>query len=114
MTAEDAAATALVHAMRRFRRDGLAVGTAGNASVRLPDGRLAITPTGVRSTRLESDHVSIVDLEGRTIRGLAPSSELALHRTLYQRRPDVAAVVHTHSLSATALAVAERELPHRR
>jgi L-fuculose-phosphate aldolase len=106
-----AAAELLAALAPRFHADGLAVGTAGNASVRLPHGALAITPTGVPYDRVRAGDISVVDRGGRLTAGLAPSSELALHRAVYGEREDAGAIVHTHSPRATALAVAGREIP---
>jgi L-fuculose-phosphate aldolase len=90
---------------------GLVRGTSGNVSAR--DGDLvAVTPTGVDYRRLDPTSVPVVDLDGRVVDGgLAPSSELPLHLAVYRARPDVGAVVHTHSRSATTFAVLREELP---
>jgi L-fuculose-phosphate aldolase len=104
-------AASLVAYARRLGPDGLTVGTAGNLSLRAPDGTLVITPTGVPYDALRPADVSVVAADGTALAGLAPSSELPLHRAVYRARPDVAAVVHTHSLYATALAVTGRGIP---
>jgi L-fuculose-phosphate aldolase len=90
---------------------GLVRGTSGNVSAR--DGELvAVTPTGVDYRRLDGGSVPVVDLDGRVADGtLAPSSELPLHLAVYRARPDVGAVVHTHSVFATTFAVLGEELP---
>lgn len=110
-----AARAALVDHARRLLRDRLVTGTSGNLSLRLGEGAaalVAITPSGVDYERMEPDHVVLVDLAGRTVEGgLCPSSELPMHLAVYRRRPDVAAIVHTHSPFATTLAVAGRPIP---
>jgi len=54
----------------------------------------------------------IVLVDGDTITGRwKPSTELLLHQAIYEKRPDVGAIVHTHSIFATAFAVAERPIP---
>jgi L-fuculose-phosphate aldolase len=90
---------------------GLVRGTSGNVSAR--DGELvAVTPTGVDFRRLDGGSVPVVDLEGRVVDGrLVSSSELPLHLAVYRARPDVSAVVHTHSVFATTFAVLGEELP---
>ena len=86
-------------------------GTAGNVSAR-SGGLVAITPTGADYRRLDQASVPVVDLHGRPVAGgLAPSSELPLHLAVYRARPDVGAVVHTHSTFATTFAVLGEELP---
>jgi L-fuculose-phosphate aldolase len=90
---------------------GLVRGTSGNVSARQGD-LVVVTPTGVDYRRLDAASVPVVDLDGRVVDGrLAPSSELPLHLAVYRARPDVSAVVHTHSRFATTFAVLRQELP---
>jgi L-fuculose-phosphate aldolase len=102
---------AVITAALRLLDAGLVRGTSGNVSAR--DGDLvAVTPTGVGYRRLDAASVPVVDLDGRVVDGrLAPSSELPLHLAVYRARPDVGAVVHTHSRFATTFAVLREELP---
>jgi L-fuculose-phosphate aldolase len=102
---------AVATACLRLLEAGLLRGTAGNLSAR-SGGLVAITPTGVDYRRLDQGSVPVVDLDGRPVDGeLAPSSELPLHLAAYRARPDVGAVVHTHSRFATTFAVLGEELP---
>lgn len=95
---------------RRMVRDGLAVGLSGNISVRAGE-HVAITPTGVDVDALDAASVCVVDLDGQVTDGeMAPSSELAMHLTIY-RTTSAGAVVHTHPPYATALATVADELP---
>ena len=102
---------AVITAALRLLDAGLVRGTSGNVSAR--DGDLvAVTPTGVDYRRLDAASVPVVGLDGRVVDGrLAPSSELPLHLAVYRARPDVGAVVHTHSTFATTFAVLGEELP---
>jgi len=101
----------IIAACLRLEQMGYIIGTYGNLSVRVPGG-LLITPSRVdyRSLRPE-DLVAISDqgavLEGRRL----PSSELEVHRQIYLRRPEVGAVVHTHSFYATALSCMHDHIP---
>jgi L-fuculose-phosphate aldolase len=105
------ARAAVATAALRLLEAGLVRGTAGNVSAR-SGGLVAITPTGVDYRRLDQASVPVVDLHGRPVAGgLAPSSELPLHLAVYRARPDVGAVVHTHSTFATTFAVLGEELP---
>ena len=93
--------------------NGLIVGTWGNLSARV-DGTdyIAITPSGRNYRSLESEDIVVVDLEGTIISGdLKPSSEMALHLAIYKSRPDINAVIHTHSVIASACAVARQAIP---
>jgi L-fuculose-phosphate aldolase len=92
---------------------GLVAGTWGNVSVRVPGAaQVAITPSGRGYRSLRPEDVVIVDLQGNRVAGaLTPSSELPLHLAIYASRPEVGAVVHTHSIFASACAAARRALP---
>lgn len=94
---------------RRMAADRLVVGSSGNISVRVGD-LIAVTPTGIEYADLTPDTISIIDLDGRHLDGAAPTSEAPLHRALY-RRQDVRAVVHTHSVHATAASMLVDQLP---
>jgi ribulose-5-phosphate 4-epimerase/fuculose-1-phosphate aldolase len=81
---------------------GLAHGSAGNISVKLPDGYL-LTPTNSCLGRLDPTKISRLDGNGKLISGDAPSKEAFLHLGMYNERPTSAAVVHLHSLHAVAV-----------
>ena len=88
---------------RKMAALGLVVGTAGNVSVRLDSehGRelMAVTPSGASYDGLTRDDIVVTDFEIEPLEGdLAPSSESLLHVGIYRRRPDVHAIVHTHSI----------------
>jgi len=90
----------------------LSPGTSGNVSARAGRGLIAITPTGLGHDSLSAADIVLVDAAGRAVEGaLAPSSEVPMHLAVYAARPDVEAVVHTHSDMATALAVLGEDLP---
>ena len=82
---------------------GYSVGSAGNISVRLPDGYL-ITPTNTCLGRLEPARLSKLDGDFRHVSGDPPSKEVSMHRAFYTAREDAGAVVHLHSTMATAVA----------
>ena len=110
--ADPALRTALVAANLRLVRDGLNQGTSGNLSVRHGDDML-ITPSGVPAERVEAAMVAAMPLDGdgEWSGPAKPSSEWRLHRDIFRARPDVGAVVHTHSLYATVLATQHRDIP---
>ena len=103
-------------ACEEMYRRGLVGAYSGNASLRLEgdleEGLLLVTPTQRPYYRLRPEDLVVVDFSGDPVSdGLAPSSETALHLEIYRTREDVDAVVHTHSLCASAAAVAGREIP---
>lgn len=81
---------------------GYSVGSAGNISVRMPDGYL-ITPTNSSLGRLDPTRLSKLDTEFRHVSGDPPSKEVFMHRAFYTARTDAGAVVHLHSTMATAV-----------
>lgn len=90
---------------------GLAPGRSGNVSVRIGDGFL-ITPSGLPYPTMQAEDIVEIDGSGGVRAGRhRPSSELPLHRAIYAARPDVGAIVHTHSPQATALSCARRGIP---
>jgi ribulose-5-phosphate 4-epimerase/fuculose-1-phosphate aldolase len=90
---------------------GLSPGRSGNVSARWKKGAL-ITPSGMEYQSLTPDDIVLLLESGEPMRGQRkPSSEHLLHRAIYQARPDVYAIVHAHSLNATALACAEMSIP---
>jgi len=102
---------AIVTTCQELSRTGLVVGTAGNVSVREGD-LVAVTPSGVRYAELRPDLVGVHRLDGTAVEApLAPTSELPLHLGIYTERPEAGAVVHTHSVAATALSVLVDEVP---
>jgi ribulose-5-phosphate 4-epimerase/fuculose-1-phosphate aldolase len=82
---------------------GFSVGSAGNISVKLPDGYL-MTPTNSSLGRLDAARLSKLDTSFGHVSGDKPSKEVFMHRAFYRSRPDAGAVVHLHSTMATAVA----------
>ncbi|MEM9581895.1 MAG: 3-oxo-tetronate 4-phosphate decarboxylase [Pseudomonadota bacterium] len=82
---------------------GLTVGSSGNISARLDDGRLLVTPTGSCFGRLDPARLSVLD-DGRHVAGDAPTKEVGLHTAFYDTRP-TGAVVHLHSCHSVALSI---------
>lgn len=90
---------------------GLVAGSWGNISVRKKE-LVIITPSGSNYSSLRSKDLVVVDLEGNVIAGKRPpSSELACHLTVYRAYSDAQAVIHTHSVYASACAAARKPIP---
>jgi L-fuculose-phosphate aldolase len=101
---------------REMYAKGLVVGNSGNISLRLPPdgntGLMAITPTSRHYDTLDYNDIPIIDFGGKNIEGnLKPSVETPLHIAIYKARRNVNAVIHTHSVFASAIAVAGLEIP---
>lgn len=102
--------TQLLQTAQQLQLAGLNKGTSGNVSVRNGAGFL-ITPSGVPIDALSATAMVQMSLDGSAEAGKKPSSEWRFHRDILQQRPEVNAVVHTHSMFATTLACLQREIP---
>lgn len=105
---------AVVEASRDIARKGLVAGSAGNVSMRLGSDRelLAITASGKDYQAITAEDIQVINFEGDPVEGdRMPSVETMMHVAAYRARPDVQAVIHTHSIYASALAVCRLELP---
>jgi len=89
---------------------GINQGSAGNISVRFEDGFL-ITPSGIQYEQLQPENIVFIDMEGNSEDPLAPSSEWRMHRDIYVNRPQAGAVLHAHSIFATALSCLRLDIP---
>jgi L-fuculose-phosphate aldolase len=106
----EAAREQVAAACARLASEGLVVGSAGNVSMRVGE-HVVVTPTAGVFGAMRSEEMAVVDRDGKLVDGpLAPTSELALHLLLYQRK-DARAVVHTHAPYATALSCVVDDVP---
>lgn len=107
-----AAARELLHAaLLRLVDEGLVIGAAGNASLRLDEHTVVVSAGGVPYAQLSPADHPLVDLRtGEWSHGRPPTSELPLHVALLRDVPDAHAVVHTHSPHATGFSVARQPL----
>lgn len=99
-----------VAAIRKLDAIGMNRGSTGNLSLRWGDGML-ITPTGMGADDLRAQDLVWLGHDDTLIGPWKPSSEWHFHRAIYLARPDLQAIVHTHSVHATALACLRRPLP---
>jgi L-fuculose-phosphate aldolase len=100
----------VVRACRELAAAGLVVGTSGNVSVRVGE-LVAVSPSGVDYAELTAELVGVHRLDGTAVEArLQPTSEMPLHLGIYAATA-AAAVVHTHSVAATALSAVAAELP---
>ncbi len=85
----------------------------GTVSGRDPaSGLIVIKPTGFRYDKLKPSDLIVMDIDGKRIEGdLKPSSDTETHLYMYQHRPDVHGIVHTHSPFASIFAVLGKPIP---
>ena len=99
---------AIAHGMHS---SGLSPGKSGNFSVRV-DGGMLITPTGIAYQDMKASDIVDMRMDGTVAPGQRiASSEWRIHLAIYRARTDAGAVVHVHSLNATALACLRRGIP---
>ena len=111
--AEPALRREIVETCRAMNALGINQGTSGNVSARCSE-RLLITPSGLPYAEMTPEDIVAMPLDrddGSYEGALAPSSEWRFHLDITRARPEIGAVVHTHSTYATALAICGRELP---
>jgi L-fuculose-phosphate aldolase len=110
LPSQDVLRDSAVAAVRRLDALGMNRGSTGNVSLRHEQGML-ITPTGMGADDLRAQDMVWRGWDG-TLRGQwQPSSEWHFHQAIYLARPDLNAIVHTHSVHAAALACLRRSLP---
>ncbi len=105
--------TEIIEIGRIAYQRGLLTANDGNISIRLPDGNILITPSGLCKGRLTPQDLLILSPEGEVLHaaaGIKPTSEQPMHLEVYRQRPDVQAVLHAHPPYAVALTVAGFDL----
>ncbi|MBW8078445.1 MAG: class II aldolase [Gallionella sp.] len=102
--------TELLNATCHLVELGLNRGASGNASVRDGDGML-ITPSALLVSQMTLESMVRMDLQGKVLQGGKPSSEWRFHRDILVSRPEINAVIHTHSTFATTIACLRRDVP---
>src|SRR5205085_11770515 len=108
-----AAQQQVVDTAQRLVRKGYLMATGGNLSMRIPDRKaFAITPSNYDYMQMTADDVCVLDFQLGAIEGARkPSVESGMHAGIYQARADVQAVVHTHQVYASALALIGASIP---
>lgn len=102
----------LVEYGRKLVDWGLVQGTWGNVSVRLDENYMLTTPSGIDYARLTPEDMVKVSISNLSYEGkVKPTSEKDLHAAIYQSRPDVGAVIHTHAKYSCAFAAAHKDMP---
>jgi len=101
----DAKRQAVVDTGVEMLEQGLTKGTGGNASARVGDDYVVVSPSGIPYETIEPEDVPLVNLEAELIDSdLDPSAETPMHTAVYRQRNDVGGIVHTHSPYASTFA----------
>ncbi|MBA1272853.1 methylthioribulose 1-phosphate dehydratase [Stutzerimonas azotifigens] len=95
---------AIIEAGRFLYSRGWSPATSSNYSARLSGTEALLTVSGKHKGELGIDDLLAVDMQGQSLEpGKKPSAETLLHTQLYAWKPDIGAVLHTHSVNATVL-----------
>ena len=104
--------TELCRIAKMLYERGLVSGTDGNISMRTKENTILITPSGVNKGMLEPEQLLELSMDGTVVSGSGkPSRESGMHLGIYQTRPEIDTVIHTHPAAATAFAVCGKVLP---
>ena len=96
----------------KMSKMGLAAGTWGNISARVDKHYMIITPSGMGYDTLKPEDMILANIHDLSYEGkLKPSVEFPLHAEIYKARPEINAVIHTHSINASSIAAARKDIP---
>lgn len=97
---------------RQLIAKNLVAGSWGNISCLVDDASLVITPSGMGYEKQRAEDIVLIDFEGNVLEGKHfPSSESKLHTAIYRACPEAKAIIHTHSIYASALAAMRKPVP---
>lgn len=104
----------LVKIVKKLGKNRLLPGTSGNVSIRHNDNKILLTSSGSSSAFITYDDIILTDLEGNIIEEThkKPTSEIGIHTLIYKKRPDINAIIHSHSSALSAFAVTHKHLSH--
>jgi L-ribulose-5-phosphate 4-epimerase len=103
----------VVDTAQSLTHKGYLMATGGNLSIRIADkNSFAITPSNYDYLKMLPDDICVLDMDLNLLEGhLKPSVESAMHAAIYQVRPDVNAIVHTHQVYSSALTLIKAPIP---
>ena len=101
----------LVLLMERIYSYGMTTTSGGNLSIMDSNGDIWITPGGIDKGSLRRADIIQIKPDGSIIGIHKPSSELPFHKTIYNKRPNIKAVLHAHPPSLVAFSIV-RKLPN--
>lgn len=98
----------IIRIAKRLDEKNLVNAFEGNISIK-KDGWLYITPSGQNKAWLTEDMISVFDENGNQVSGMPASSELKMHRAVYDMREGIGGVVHAHTPFLSAYAMCNKE-----
>ena len=100
----------IIWVCRKMNEMGINQGTSGNVSARTDEGFI-ITASGIPYDVMDAEHIVEMDLDGGYYGKYLPSTEWRMHMDIFKARPEAGAIVHTHSIYATALSTLRKDIP---
>ncbi len=103
----------IIDACLEMCQKGLTIETWGNISIKGPDTNLIyITPSGMPYPALTEDDIVVLNQDGSIHEGnRVPSVESYMHVLIYQKRPEINVILHTHPIDSTVFAVLRKPIP---
>lgn len=103
----------IVTSAQKLTQAGYLMATGGNLSLRIIGQKVfAITPSNFDYMKMTADDICVLDFDLNVLEGkLKPSVEASMHGAIYQVREDVNAVIHTHQVYASTLALIKKPIP---
>lgn len=99
----------LLYWAKRTYNARMVPGTSGNISVREND-KIYLSKSGVCLFDMKEDEIAELDISGNSLNKVKPSSEGRMHLTIYNKRPDIKAIIHIHCPYITSFAVCKKEM----
>lgn len=104
----------IIEVSKLMNSKGFICATDGNISIKLAKDRFLITPSGINKAFMKVSDLIVIDSKAKVVSGnkkFKPSSEYRMHLKVYEMRPDVNAVIHSHPPYITAYTIAGAGLP---
>ncbi len=103
----------LAESAKKVENSKMTTETWGNISIRDPEtGYVFLSPAGIKYCDMTEDDVVVCDAFGRIIEGRRkPTVEMLMHISIYQNRPEINAVIHTHPVYSLVYAAQGRDVP---
>jgi L-ribulose-5-phosphate 4-epimerase len=113
MSLYDSSKQQIVETAQKLTQKGYLMATGGNLSIRIPgQNAFAITPSNYDYMKMVPEDICVLDFGLTLLEGARkPSVETSMHGAIFQVRPDVNAIVHTHQVYASTLALLNRSIP---
>lgn len=102
----------LIQYGKKMVENNLTFSTGGNLSIRIDDRSFLITPSGMAYESLKERDLVVMTSEGQILKGdRKPSSEWHMHGAIYNARPEINVLIHTHSPYVSVVSSLGEELP---